>query len=238
MDESKISAPDEKDKGGLGKQLSFIRDHIYNKKNDIFILNNKEIKCSSYLNEEDYKNDFLDHVKLFNKLKNKLKKLTLNDYKFNQTTNIINFSKDSENEYKKKLFIANNISVVSQISNLSSYLTQYEHQFKIQKHMGAYSFLAYLADTRNTWEHGDIEAWNRELFIESFIYGYESIWIMQKFILEKMFEEKELPSSSYVLLGNNLDISDERKKKFKDNFPTKEEYFNYYKHLYKKEKRK
>ncbi len=81
--------------------------------------------------------------------------------------------KDIDEVYLNKLFIANNISQISYIANLSAYLMQNEHHLKIQKHMGAYSLLAYLADTRNTWEHGDDKAWHRELFIESFIYGYE-----------------------------------------------------------------
>ena len=288
-----ITQPFSEDKAGLGMLVSDLRDHIYNKM-DIFSLDNNEIKCTSYLNQNHHKDFILTGTKLFNALektltdtdtiKNKfnidenLKKysieviitenieFTLNNKTIKYTkgqevdeieinkinSDIVKFNKNNEGTknkkllkiqyvykdldvaYMKKLFVSNNITKISQISTLSSYLMQQEHYFKIQKHMGAYSFFAYLADTRNTWEHGDDKAWSKELFIESFIYGYESIWLMQKYILENIYKQKKLPSSAYVHLNTDLNISKERKEKFMKTFNKLDSYKEYYTKLVNK----
>jgi len=300
----RVSQPLSEDKAGLGTLLSDLRDHIYNKKSNIFNCHGFQLKCDSYINSTEHHTFLVEYTKLLNNnTKNILQFKTANqsslfkldsnnlksvhipviisknfDYKFTyfdkkkkkDIIQSISYKKDQHvtekeildvNEiiklakeqgkiddkikaieysyedvnlsYFNKLFVANNISKISQISNISSYLMQNEHLLKIEKHIGAYSFLAYLADTRNTWAHGDKQAWNRELFVEAFIYGFESIWLMQKFILENMYEQNNLPETKYVKL-NDLEISDNRKKEFLSNFESLEKYQSYFNGLYKK----
>ena len=93
------------------------------------------------------------------------------------------------------------------------------------KYKDAYKLLAYLADTRNMWEHKHNELWNNELFIRFFIYSFESIWLMQKFILQEL-GKKDLPDTKYVNLNPNKKLSNIRFKNLK-------EYKEYFLKLYK-----
>lgn len=299
IDNSKLSyqrnpkQPFAEDLAGLGKLVSDIREHIYNKV-DIFNCNVNQIKCSSYIDSSEHKSFILNNTKILDN--NNVKKLidiNAKDVKsiytidlnknikpidtivivqnncdiedivtirqgdelaekkildINEKIQKINkenpenkiplveyIYKDMDSTYRKKLYITNNITAISQISNISSYLMQNEHSLKIQKHKGAYNFFAYLADTRNTWEHGDDKAWDRELFIESFIYGFESIWLMQKYILENIYSLSDLPETNYVKL-NNLKNNTEEVKRFKKDFNDNNDYNLYFSKLYDKEK--
>lgn len=142
--------------------------------------------------------------------------------------------KDKDTAYRNKIYRNNNIDFISQISNLSSYLSQHEHSLKIKKHKSAYKLLSFLADTRNTWAHGDDKAWNKELFIESFIYSYESIWLMQKYILENIYDEKNMPITKYVKL-NECKIVENAKENFLNDFPSANDYNKYFSKLYNKD---
>ena len=299
IDKTKLSyqrnakQPFGEDLAGLGKLVSDVRDHVYNTPN-IFTFDNKQIRCSSYLDTDDHKYFLLNNIKILDNNNVKkiiditkkdleaINKIDLNknlksidnivviqtDYnisdiaifhKGDETTEkkiieinkkihkknkenkeqkipLVEYSyKNINSSYLNKLYINNNITAISQISNLSSYLMQNEHNLKIQKHQGAYSFFAYLADTRNTWEHGDSKAWNRELFIESFIYGYESIWLMQKYILENIYKIDNLPNSSYIKL-NKLKINTNEMEIFKKDFSNERQYNQYFTQLYDKDK--
>jgi len=289
--------PFAEDLAGLGKLVSDIRDHIYNKI-DIFNYENSNLTCSSYINSDNHKNFMLNNIKILDN--NNVKKLieikekdlklinsidlnknikpvdniviiqenydienivTLQEGEESTEKTIIEINKkiskqnkdnakinkknelplvkyiykDINSSYLNKLFISNNITTISQISNISSYLTQNEHNLKIQKHKGAYNLFAYLADTRNTWEHGDDKAWNRELFIESFIYGYESIWLMQKYILENIYNFSNLPNTNYVKL-NKLTINLKESRIFKQDFKEFNDYNSYFSKMYDKSK--
>jgi hypothetical protein len=235
-----IKNPNNEDTAGLGQLLSDLRDHVYSKV-DIFNSQNIKISCTSYVDSSEHLSFISENAKLFNNVTNKnlLFSRTEKDkkklFQIQRDKNLSAIDKEKvHSEYLNKLFISNNITLVSQISNLSSHLSQNEHQLKIQKHFGAYSFFAYLADTRNTWEHGDDKAWHRELFVESFIYGFESIWLMQKFILEKAYNENGLPLTKYVEVNKTI-LTNNREKQFLEKFPTKRSYLEYFDKLYQKE---
>lgn len=125
---------------------------------------NKNLKKTSNLVivEEDY---IKDETLVFKKGA-EVEERDLKDYK-----NVKYRYKDLDKTYANKLYVTNNSSMYSQLANLSSYLSSNERILKIHKHKNAYMLFAYLADSRNTWEHGDDKAWSRELFTEYFIYS-------------------------------------------------------------------
>lgn len=229
-----VLTPDKEDTAGIGKLLSALRDNIYSKI-DIFTASTDQLRCSSYANSSEHLSFMFQYTKLLDnpsELKNSFIQTQHHKNMFKiGFENLIDIKDDKERSYQDRLFVNNNISPIAQLSNLSAYLSQNEHKFKIQKHQDAYSLFAYLTDTRNAWEHLDHKAWNREIFVEAFIYGYEAIWLMQKYILENVYNIKDLPNSYYVQL-NNLEIITSEEENFKKDFKNVKAYDDYFSAIY------
>lgn len=217
----------EKDKAGLGTLAGTYRDQVLNKKNhDLFQINHLNLICEETNSEIDFVKEYgtvLDKKDVLYKALSEESSSSIYD----KNNKLKGFQTDDndENEYVKRLLRADNIDLVSQLSTITSSLLINEHNLKVMKYKDAYKLLAYLADTRNMWEHKHNELWNNELFIRFFIYSFESIWLMQKFILQEI-GEKDLPQTKYVNLNPSKELTPTR-------FKTLEEYKKYFDKLYK-----
>ena len=216
----------ENDKAGLGKLAGLYRDQVIVKKNfDLFQVKFTNIICD----DSNVEIKFVEQYgTILNNKDTLYKALSGNDSGiFEKNGKLKGFSTDEndENEYTNRLLRADNIDLISQLSTIGSSLIINEQNIKILKYKDCYKLLAYLADTRNMWEHKHNELWNNELFVRFFIYSYESIWLMQKFILEEL-GAKNLPNTKYVQLNKDHEFSSIRFKSIK-------EYNEYYNKLYK-----
>lgn len=226
---NKSSNIDESDKGGLGSLVGFYRDNVITKDNfNLFKIEINSIDClnseseieflkkyGTILNNNQNIYGFISGTEEKYYVKNALKGLTLDD------------SDADIDVYNKRLLRADNIDLISQLSTLSNYLSIKEHELTLHKYKDGYKLLAYLADTRNMWEHKHNNLWNNELFQRFFIYSYETIWLMQKFILENL-GITNLPTTQYVKLNITKSLEPKAIK-----FKTMDEYTNYFIKLYK-----
>jgi len=217
----------EKDKAGLGTLAGTYRDQILNKKNhDLFQINHLNLICEETNLEIDFVKEYGTILDKKDVLYKALSEESSNSI-YDKNNKLKGFKTDDndENEYVNRLLRADNIDLISQLSTITSSLLINEHNLKVMKYKDAYKLLAYLADTRNMWEHKHNELWNNELFIRFFIYSFESIWLMQRFILQELGEEN-LPMTKYVNLNPNKKLLDIRFKNLK-------EYTKYFEKLYK-----
>jgi len=215
----------ESDKAGLGVLAGIYRDQIINKKNhNLFKTKYLNVICDNVNREMEFIQKYGTILNNKDTVYKALLENSISIYDKNNKLSNFKVSDDDEDEYVNRLLRADNLDLVSQLSTLSSSMLSNEHDLKIIKYKDCYKLLAYLADTRNMWEHKHNELWNNELFVRFFIYSFESLWLMQKYILEKL-NQKNLPETKYIEL--NFESKDTNIR-FKDI----NEYENYFNKLY------
>jgi hypothetical protein len=222
--------PKNEDLAGLGLLVQDIRDHIF-KYHNMFQIDEELTQFHSYINNDLH----VDFLKNHSNIKNSLfSDMNNNIFNMNKgiTGSIAKDINDPNIEYLYRLYRINNINQISQLSNFGEYLLLNSHKLKLNKHKNGYMLLSYLADTRNMWEHGNPNLWNEEMFQEFFIYSYEAIWSMQKFILENAYNIKNLPQTRYVKLADTIVLDDEELQNFINDFSKYDEYINYFNKLY------
>lgn len=215
------------DKAGFGKLVEVYRDKILNKLNVIPFSVVENLQCIGELNNLDFleNNSNLNEKRLYSSLK-------LDKQNFNKKGkgSLIDLAvdKDTSDEYKNRILKLENIDLISQTSTFVSSLIAKEQKLKIAKYKDCYILMSYFTDTRNMWEHKHNDLWNEDRFKEFFIYSYESIWQMQKIILETLGSKKDVKiDTKYIIFDSEIKLHTNVR------FSNIEEYDNYFKDLYK-----
>jgi len=219
----------EDDLASLGGLVGVYRDKIINKDNsELFYLKYEELPHADCDDEIIF---VKEHGKILDKKATFFKALEDQDASvFDKNNKISNFNakENDKKEYLNRILRADNLDLISQLSTISRNLAVNEQKLKILKYKDAYKLLGYLADTRNMWEHKYNALWDNDFFIRFFIYSFESIWLMQKYILEEL-GQKDLPNTKYIELNKEKIVSVIR-------FKTLEEYNRYLELLYEEKK--